>query len=836
MTEEINTNRGNAANQSFPGVLQWIYPAGGWALVLPAGSYNMDDACLCRLPYVGGILGGGIFTCAQPGTPVWYTKATGTDMGQILQFCTQGTQGQTYTKVALSRQVQGVIPTAQQKSSELIVQRIQNLVGEKNKAAYTGGLEDQYAGDVVIGDKNGPFAFFGRAQITVTGSDLSYTQYSALNNKITTVTVESQLDTLSDKHTISTNLNKTLKASGILQGLGGRGWEDKQLLQKDEELQTKLKDQIKAPIFRFQQFNGGAVCGYHTTIVCPLQQKQDKQPVVMAQLNSYQGQHLRLSAKGNTFIKTPFVSGLVQKTYKSKEDTQDGKKQRKSFQKRVQQLVQKYSKTQLSQDGLQRVLQLDAIIKEDTRQLLYDMLGTAVTEMLGEDVEALPEPFGTDLSWQGEDPQVTGYRFGDYPTVDVEDKVTKRTIKQFKNTSFITQDPDGTITFKDGWGSQITMSHGNIYISSALDTFIRPGRKLVAMVPSDICISNNGEIQVASKKDIKVGSEKNLTLSSAIGGQLGYTVLENRTKKRGDNTGIVIRSNGYLSLTSSDDMHIGINDKREENKGDSANYGSGSIFIQGQKVRLQATGELRLVGSQAGIYGCNKTQGCGMQISTSSITLVSPAVNMDTGVVQVGKFSTAYTIRTGSTGENTVTLRKGGQSLVLHVRGQVQCKGLVSDGVLQATKPCIAASYSRLQTTPQLVIYGTKKEDISAFKSLISGLFKTPLRVAALSFAEKLQEWYKDSFICKKELSFTDSWSATGNVPAMCWQMQQATGNYDPFFKISVKSTGENKETCSYPGKSGWQQNSIITVDSQYNIQDNIKLDGGYKTYTKEGK
>ena len=172
--------------------------------------------------------------------------------------------------------------------------------------------------------------------------------------------------------------------------------------------------------------------------------------------------------------------------------------------------------------------------------------------------------------------------------------------------------------------------------------------------------------------------------------------------------------------------------------------------------------------------------------------------------MQIGKFATTYTIQTGATGENTVILKKGGDALTLHVRGQVQCKGLVSDGVLQATGACIAYSYSRLQTTPQMIIYGSKKPDITTFKSLISNLFKTPLRSSALSFAAKLQNWYKDSFICKKELAFTDSWNATGDIPAMCWQMQEATGSYDPFFKISIKSTGDNKETCSYPGKSGW--------------------------------
>lgn len=42
---------------------------------------------------------------------------------------------------------------------------------------------------------------------------------------------------------------------------------------------------------------------------------------------------------------------------------------------------------------------------------------------------------------------------------------------------------------------------------------------------------------------------------------------------------MVIRSNGNLSITSSKDMHIGINDKRTKNTGGAIEQADGSIFI-----------------------------------------------------------------------------------------------------------------------------------------------------------------------------------------------------------------------------------------------------------------
>jgi len=50
------------------------------------------------------------------------------------------------------------------------------------------------------------------------------------------------------------------------------------------------------------------------------------------------------------------------------------------------------------------------------------------------------------------------------------------------------------------------MSHGNIYISSALDTFIRPGRDLIQIVPRHCNTTANGEIELASKKNIRAGA------------------------------------------------------------------------------------------------------------------------------------------------------------------------------------------------------------------------------------------------------------------------------------------------------------------------------------------
>lgn len=107
----------------------------------------------------------------------------------------------------------------------------------------------------------------------------------------------------------------------------------------------------------------------------------------------------------------------------------------------------------------------------------------------------------------------------------MKDTYTGKTKRIYKCTSFITQEEDGSILIKDGWGSEIRMSGGNIYISSALDTFIRPGRDCIGLVPRRLELDANGAAVIAAKKSVKVASESNLYLSSAVSGEDGYTVL-----------------------------------------------------------------------------------------------------------------------------------------------------------------------------------------------------------------------------------------------------------------------------------------------------------------------
>ena len=324
-------------------------------------------------------------------------------------------------------------------------------------------------------------------------------------------------------------------------------------------------------------------------------------------------------------------------------------------------------------------------------------------------------------------------------------------------------------------------------------------------------------------------------LASAIGGQEGYTTLQNRSKQAGQNNGVVIRSNGNLSLTASQDMHIGINDKRTQNNGDRATYSDGSIFIQGGIVRVESRGQLRLLGTQTGLYACDTSSGTGIQLSVNAMNFITPSIDMDTASVRIGTFSTTYTLKTGATSQNTVHLNKGaGDSSVL-VRGQLFATDMLSRNNLTVGNFLQAGDYIRLQTQPLQTIPGVQKRALNRIKKQIDKPFTGKFTSLKLSFQKQLQKWYKDSFICKKEFSLFDMWKVT-KIPTMCWQLsQKIQGSFKKLQKTSVTATGKKEETCSYPGKQKWNSTEIMSSleENTYKINYDKSVEQAYLTYTE---
>lgn len=820
----------------------YAFPSFGWAWVRPSGSTNLVQTLFCRLPYQGGVTGGCIIAAPTPGSTVQYRREGNTRRGYIVAVVSQGSERRGFYQVA-SLCTFGASPLFNS-ASKLVKQVISFLKNDQlgvGEQAAVSGLEDQQPGDIYMGDRYGPGLFFGRSQMTLKGSDLSYVQFDALRDKITTLSIKSDFHNLSSQESKDTELDKYLKASGSLQGLGGIAGKDEGNLLKIENNGEEIsyKNEQSQPLYRVQEFSGGAVNGTCCSVVAPVTSDKERPSILLYEKNNYDGTALRIG-QGFTSIKTLRTSGVSEYPFNEGASQKDIEDQIEQRIKKLNELIKEYDKFVLSNNGIERVLQLTKLLqKKDASGLLSK---DAKESSVQYGIDQTTEAYNKKLDLKSDPPKIGPQEIADYPSKNIKDAFTGKTVTRFDNSSIISQDPDGSITIKDGWGSQITMSHGNIYISSALDTFIRPGRDLITMVPRHLSQTANGQVEMAAGQDIKIGAEKNLVMASALNGEPGYTVLENRTTKEDNTTatGVVIRSNGKLSMTSSQDMHIGINDKRTSNKKDAgATSGKGSVYIEGTHVRVDTEGELRLAGSQIGLYAYDKDKAAGIELSASSVAAVSPFVSLDSGYVSVGKSTASHKVKLGrGDARKELTLAQGADTADLQVRGRVRCQSdVITAGGIQAGKAVYATNYvvARSQQMEQIPGMG---DQAGRYIESVKNQFSSPLKGVAINFSSDFQPWYNDDFICQKELSFFDGWSVT-SMPQMSWQV--LSGSTYTLREISATPTGSQKEEASYayPGKKAWTEKDICkitTVDDDFNVMkkdQSPSLKGGYKVNTE---
>lgn len=104
------------------------------------------------------------------------------------------------------------------------------------------------------------------------------------------------------------------------------------------------------------------------------------------------------------------------------------------------------------------------------------------------------------------------------------------TVKYYGTRSIIKQNDDGSIVLEDGYGSQIRMEGGNIFMSATGDIWMQPGRNFIVWAPHDAILraGNSADI-TAAKKDVRIKAEQNFHTVSGNGGT-GSTLIECRSE------------------------------------------------------------------------------------------------------------------------------------------------------------------------------------------------------------------------------------------------------------------------------------------------------------------
>lgn len=101
-------------------------------------------------------------------------------------------------------------------------------------------------------------------------------------------------------------------------------------------------------------------------------------------------------------------------------------------------------------------------------------------------------------------------------------------VKFYPSTSHLTMLEDGGVVIGDGYGSELRMTGGSIFISCPGDLFLQPGRNIVQMAGRDLILrAKNSMDLTTTDKDIRLKAEKNLHMLAG-NSHSGGVLIESR--------------------------------------------------------------------------------------------------------------------------------------------------------------------------------------------------------------------------------------------------------------------------------------------------------------------
>jgi hypothetical protein len=100
-------------------------------------------------------------------------------------------------------------------------------------------------------------------------------------------------------------------------------------------------------------------------------------------------------------------------------------------------------------------------------------------------------------------------------------------VNYFPNHSYISMNDDGGISIGDGYGAEIRMCGGHIFLTAPGDVWAKPGRNFNVLAGYDACFRANNSMDLsASKNDLRLKAEHNLHLLGGNDGKQGGVLIE----------------------------------------------------------------------------------------------------------------------------------------------------------------------------------------------------------------------------------------------------------------------------------------------------------------------
>lgn len=274
-------------------------------------------------------------------------------------------------------------------------------------------------------------------------------------------------------------------------------------------------------------------------------------------------------------VKTPLIRGVHQFGY--------GRKDLDDLLEQYEYKEDTSSKKNKAAGKAEKDILMDAALNKLADKLLSQEYSEKLMQRLAENGFSVSRKDNEIKCTGGEGPisgPTNDPSYGVPPKAQITDPVTGEKKTYYATSSFISQEPDGSVLICDGYGSEIRMSGGNIYISPALDLFLRPGRDLSAMVPRHQSYNSLNTCTINSSSSTYIRAVRSLRIAGATGGVGSVSVECMGTTGTADSVGGILIKSKTNAAFIGNDLYIGRNSgdstsKRTVKQPDS----SGTIII-----------------------------------------------------------------------------------------------------------------------------------------------------------------------------------------------------------------------------------------------------------------
>ena len=692
-----------------------------------------------------------------------------------------------------------------------------------------GAPRDVLPGDFSVTDKQGLAGLHvGRFLSQLRGSAIAFVDVSGITHRVRLVGDVIEHHTFASETVNSSELgvhNRALNTSegfGVLTGATVKESEERNSLERINK--TAL------PLYRMQQTEGAVVGGSEELVLAfPLKaavhDSTTEPPILSKRRSSLSGELLSASAFGMSSIKTPYIAGVHQVGYDKKPLEGDNFDELREPFKHEPTKEEDEPKEEKKEDVVDDAA-LNKLLETLTSKDYIDKLQEKMAEK-GLCISRLDKSLSSEL--QGSAVPVGPTNAQQYPlpsSIEITDPATGEKKQYYASTSFITQEPDGSILISDGYNSEIRMSRGNITISPALDLILRPGRDLSAMVPRHQAFNSRVTTTISSLGDTYVRSEKDLKIAGATSGQ-GAVVFESKAEGASSDSGVVIRSNGNLSVTGSD-LYIGRNAHTgtAKNTVTEPDNGGAIIIDAGSKGLVSTRSRAFSVDSGEIILGALQgSSKSALVVSSNFIGAYTPNVLMPAALSlgPVEGVPTMSVLRDGKEESVALSIASLGH---IFTNGDIRSdRTIYANGRMQANQGIAARSVISSHETngvvkyPEKVFKSNPLEPRPAFQNIGQGQVQG---LKALSTT-----LYQDYFVMSNGFSFPHYAGVDSalRMPGMRWQ-QPVAGAPSPYvWNEKYIKDAEGLDTACYPGYSAWEQGVISGKDyTEKPLKDNYSI------------